>query len=68
MSGAWQLFLDSREWDYVEQARNACWEKNLLMANTIKNICQQIGTVPDDQLLNRLKQEITVPLGLEPPK
>lgn len=68
MSGAWQLFLDSREWDCVEQARNACWEKNLLMANTIKNICQQIGTVPDDQLLNRFKQEITVPLGLEPSK
>jgi hypothetical protein len=66
MSDAWQLFLDSREWIHIEQARSACWEKNLLIVTTIKNICEQIGIVSDDQILNQIKQEITVPLGLQP--
>jgi len=66
MSGAWQLFMDSKEWSHIEQARNACWKKNRLMGNTIKNISQQIDIVSDDQLLKQFKQEVTVPLGLEP--
>lgn len=65
---AWQLFLSDHNWEHIEQARAACWERNRRMAEQIKAISENIGVEPDAILVNRFEKLILAPLGLEKPK
>jgi hypothetical protein len=65
---AWQRFLADRDWNHIEQARNACWERNQQVAEQIKAISQMIDKDPDDLIMSRFNRRILAPLGLAKPK
>ncbi|KJS00349.1 MAG: hypothetical protein VR65_12555 [Desulfobulbaceae bacterium BRH_c16a] len=68
ITAAWQLFVADRDWHHIEQARKACWERNLRVAEQIRKISRMIGDDPDELILRRFNSEILVPLGLEKPQ
>jgi hypothetical protein len=68
IQNAWQLFVTDRNWNYIEQARNSCWERNQQVAQHIKDISRMIGSSPDDLIVSHFNNLILVPLGLEMPK
>jgi len=67
ITSAWQLFIADRDWHHIEQARKACWERNLQLAEQIRKISRMIGDEPDELILRRFNSEILMPLGLEKP-
>jgi hypothetical protein len=64
---AWQLFLADRDWNHIEKARTACWERNQQVAEQIQEIARMINNDPDELLLSHFNSRILVPLGLEKP-
>lgn len=65
---AWPLFVADRDWQHIEQARHACWERNRQVAERIAAIARMIGSEPDERIVSRFTGEILEPLGLEPPR
>jgi hypothetical protein len=68
IQSAWRQFLTDKDWNHIEQARIACWERNQGLADQIHSISQRIGNDADELILSRFDSRILVPLGLEKPK
>lgn len=64
---SWPQFLEKRDWHYIQQARSQCREKNLLLAQKIKVISQQIGVDPEKEIQKLFNDQIITPLGLDIP-
>jgi hypothetical protein len=61
----WQYFLDSGDWDYIEQARSTGRDRFLGIAGDLEEIAQMIDKVPDDQVIVEFRSRLLQPLGLE---
>ncbi|MDK9708067.1 MAG: hypothetical protein OEL83_13580 [Desulforhopalus sp.] len=64
---AWPQFLADRDWQHVEQARIACWDRNQALAEQIQAICSMIGNDSDELIMNRFNLQVLSPLGLAKP-
>jgi len=60
-------FLQSGDWDLVEQARVQCRDSNRRLAEKIRNIADRIDQDEAEHVKNRFYTEILEPLGLEAP-
>lgn len=65
---AFELFLQNRDWNMIEEARRACWEKNYRLAETIRNIAVDIGHETDEEIKSRFTTQVLTPLGLDVPE
>lgn len=65
---AFELFLQNRDWEVIEEARRTCWEKNHRLAATIRNIAAHIGRESDEEILTRFAAHVLTPLGLDAPE
>lgn len=61
---AWQRFLADRDWQHLERARGACWERNQRMAERITAITRTLDIDPDERIMSRFNRLILEPLGL----
>ena len=61
----WHYFLDSDDWDHIEQARSTGRSRFLAIARDLGEIAQMIDSVPDDQIMVKFQDRILQPLGLE---
>ncbi len=59
----WEIFEQSGDWDFIEQARSAGREKFLIIAATIREIAEKIGEVPDELIMEKFTRRIIEPLG-----
>lgn len=64
---AWPRFAADRDWRRIEQARQACWARNSLVAARIEAIAATIDHEPDERVMGRFNREILQPLGLATP-
>lgn len=62
---AWQHFLQTRDWSVIEEARVACRNRNLQLAEKVRRISQMIDSYPDKHVQSRFNNDIILPLGLE---
>lgn len=62
----WHYFLDSNDWDHIEQARSTGRSRFLAIARDLDEIAQMIDSVPDDQVMVIFQNRILKQLGLEP--
>jgi hypothetical protein len=67
MASGWQKFLDTRDWEFIEQARLQCRQKNQELAERITRISATIGEQPDEQVVSRFNDQVLTPLGLDSP-
>ncbi len=65
---AWQLFLNDKNWQHIEQARTQCREKNMRRAGVIKEISQKIGLEPDENIQDLFNKKLILPMGLDIPQ
>ena len=68
ISDALQKFQNDKNWQGIEQARNACRDNTLHYAEKIQTIAQHIGNISDAQVQDLFNRQILLPLGLAIPK
>ncbi len=61
----WNYFLDSDDWDHIEQARLTGRKRFLAIARDLDEIAQMIDSLPDDQIMVKFQNCILQPLGLQ---
>ena len=64
----WEFFVEKKDWQQIELARQACWEKNLQFAEKIMGLSQMFETHHDDDFQSEFNRQILLPLDLELPK
>lgn len=68
ISAALQKFQDDRDWQGIEQARDACRDNTLQYAEKIQIIAQRIGHASDAEVQDLFNRQILLPLGLDAPQ
>jgi hypothetical protein len=68
MAPAFEGFLRDRNWQGIEDARTACRERNLGLAEKIRSIAGYIGQDPEDLVMQRFVSMVLSPLGLDAPE
>ncbi len=63
----WQHVVDNKDWSHIEQVRNACRQRQLRLAKTIRDIAAMIDHHDDEQVQYQFKHRVLMPLGLEQP-
>lgn len=61
---AWQGFIKNGDWQTIEEARVACRNDNLALAEKIRTIASEIGVEPDERVERLFQEQIVAPLGL----
>ncbi|MCB2184639.1 MAG: hypothetical protein KQH63_21660 [Desulfobulbaceae bacterium] len=64
---AFPQFLQSKDWNIIEDASERCRKKNLKLADTMCDIAKLIGHQPHSLIQERFNKEILCPLGLDAP-
>lgn len=64
---AWQVFLKTKDWQCIEQARTTCLKKYQKMARDISDISSKIGKQPDDQIIGLFNRNVLAAIGIEQP-
>lgn len=64
---AWSQFIDSGDWQLIEQARQKSRERLLILAGNIKKITKDIGNVPDKAIHKQFTTAVLKPLGFDNP-
>lgn len=67
MIDAFDHYLKDGDWGLIEQARIACRDNNLRLAERIRQLADLIEVEDDEQIKLRFSSEILTPLGLEAP-
>jgi len=68
MAEGWQNFHQSGDWQHIEMARAACRENNLKLAEKTRHIAGMLDQIPDHQIIQRFREDILDPLGLDAPQ
>ena len=67
MTSAWKSFLESSDWDVVEQARSSCRTRLKNLAQAITEIAEQSQELTDATVQKQFNDRILAELGLEIP-
>jgi hypothetical protein len=65
---AFGRYLQNGDWNIMDQARIACRDENLRLADKIRSIADRIDTEDNEQVKLRFYEEVLIPLGLEMPE
>lgn len=68
LSERFDAFLQKRDWQLIEEARQLCRDSNLQFAEKICDIVRQIDNEPIEKIKRRFNEEILIPLGLDAPE
>jgi hypothetical protein len=68
LTGIFDVFLRNRDWQLIEDARMACRDRNLKIAEKITAIARHIDREPPERIQYRFNEEILIPLGLDAPE
>lgn len=68
IASAFDRFLQSGDWNLVEQARVECRDNCRRLADKIRNLADLIGTREPEQVKIRFYDEVLIPLGLDVPE
>ncbi len=64
---AWQSFLETKDWQKIEQARSTCLKRHQKFAEAISDITSRIGDRTDDQIISLFNRKVLAPIGIEQP-
>ncbi len=64
---AWSQFIETGDWQLIEQARQKCRARHLGFASKIREITDGIGSVPDEMIQQQFTTTLLNPLGLNAP-
>jgi len=61
---AWQDFLVQKDWQIIEHARSVCRQRNMDLAEKVREISLNLGEMPLEKVEKSFTREIIEPLGL----
>lgn len=64
---AFRRFRKTSDWQSIEYARQVCRQRNMDLARKVRDLADQLGTLPDGKIERDFHAHIVAPLGLDVP-